>query len=522
MTTQAQPHVSQEMTGPRSRWRTIAGIGLLLILFGVVFLYRLDQVPAPWHDEATYLQVAENYAENGVYASFSSEGDRYTGPIISIGPTVILPIALVYRLFGVSIIGARLVMAAYALLALLMLYGLTAALGDRRLALLAVLLAVFSYGLNLPYYARNVTGEVPALCFTFGALWLWLQRGKRRLSTLVAVGVLFGLGCITKNQFALVICPGLLAAWLLELGWYRRRGSLHFVIPGAITGLVFAAWTVYVLYLHDAGVRDVAVDLASLGEAAANGFLILDPSVFGSNLWYLMGGWHFSGIFLVVLLFGFILGLRRDEAGQRWGTLTAFALIGLAMFTTSIGWERFAVPALALAVPLFARLVFELTRDWHTDWRALVSRLRHASPSTADMAALAGIVLLAGTVIPAAFREAYHVIKRANDAPYRVADYIEEEIPPDALIETWEMELSVLTDHTFHHPPQIVEAYAIEQWHFAGPPASSRYAFQDVVNPDYVIVGDFGKWSTLYPPEHLTGYTLIQTIGEYDIYQRTN
>jgi hypothetical protein len=404
---------------------------------------------------------------------------------------------------------------------LVTLYALATTFGDHRLALLTATVAVFNRGLDLPYYARNVNGEIPALFFTFAALWLWLRDGKRRPTTLAGVGILFGLACVTKNQLASFICIALLLAWLLELVWYRQRGSLHFIIPGIITGVIYFAWTVYICYFHDAAVRDVSADLAALQEAGAKVFFVLDPPINSNNIFKLMSGSNYSGVFLPVVAFGLLLSLKRDEAGQRWGILSLFLLLSLGMFITSIGWPRFAVPPLAFATLVFARLVYDLTDGLRIDVRELFDRLRR-KPVAADVAALVGVMLVLGTVALPVLREAYHAVKVNDNAPYRVADYIEANIPEDALIETWEEELAVLTNHTIHYPPQIVEAHSIEWLFFGGTPASSRYDFRDYVDPEYVIVGKFGKWGEVYPPEHLTDYTLIHSIEDYDIYQRAD
>ncbi|MEZ4638895.1 MAG: hypothetical protein R2856_28705 [Caldilineaceae bacterium] len=45
----------------------------------------------------------------GVYADYSSEGLRHFGPTIGVGPTVMLPIAAAFELFGIGLMQARLV-----------------------------------------------------------------------------------------------------------------------------------------------------------------------------------------------------------------------------------------------------------------------------------------------------------------------------------------------------------------------------------------------------------------------------
>ncbi len=67
-------------------------ISLLLLFF--VF-YNLTAYPRPWFDEGSHLHVPKTFVRFGVYADYSSEGFRYYGPTIGVGPTVMLPLALV-------------------------------------------------------------------------------------------------------------------------------------------------------------------------------------------------------------------------------------------------------------------------------------------------------------------------------------------------------------------------------------------------------------------------------------------
>src|SRR5579863_2404719 len=86
---------------------------VVVVLF--VATYHLDRYPVTWFDEGSHLHVPQDLVWYGVYADRSSEGFRYFGPTIGVGPTVMLPIALVFRLAGVGLLQARLVVAVYAM-----------------------------------------------------------------------------------------------------------------------------------------------------------------------------------------------------------------------------------------------------------------------------------------------------------------------------------------------------------------------------------------------------------------------
>src|SRR5262245_22025064 len=128
---------------PKARVLTLTRIvltGLVVALTLFLMLYRLTDYPTPWYDEGSHLHVAKNIALHGVYADSSSEGYRAFGPAVGVGPTIMLPIAALFKLVGISIPLARLVIVAYSLLTLLFVYIITLRFVSWPYALLAVLL----------------------------------------------------------------------------------------------------------------------------------------------------------------------------------------------------------------------------------------------------------------------------------------------------------------------------------------------------------------------------------------------
>lgn len=103
--------------------------GILLVYF-LVF-HNLTRFPAPWFDSGSHLHVPKTLVKYGVYADISSEGFRYYGPTIGVGPTVMLPIAAAFKLFGIGLLQARLVMALYLLAAIYAFYRLVEHLGGK-------------------------------------------------------------------------------------------------------------------------------------------------------------------------------------------------------------------------------------------------------------------------------------------------------------------------------------------------------------------------------------------------------
>src|SRR5262249_46373815 len=145
MSSEVQTQNANQGTRVRGQYWPKYILGCLILAYIAFSLfYRLDQYPKPHYDEGAYLKVAKNYAVHGIYADYSEDRLSYLGPVVSVGATLILPIALLYKIFGVSILLGRIVVVAYVCLLLMMLFALTVKLLDRRSATLTVLFALIS------------------------------------------------------------------------------------------------------------------------------------------------------------------------------------------------------------------------------------------------------------------------------------------------------------------------------------------------------------------------------------------
>ena len=208
---------------------------VVIVLF--LALYNLTDYPLTWFDEGSHLHVPKTLVRFGVYADYSSEGFRYYGPTLGVGPTVMLPIAGAFWFFGIGLLQARLVMALYLLAALYAIYRLGHVLGGSRLAWVAVVLLATSRGASVLMWGRQVLGEVPGLFFLAAGLWLWFARWERAgWQRLVLVGLLLGLAIVTKYQYLLFLAPTLAFAWLANLVYYRTAPQRVFILPGLVAG----------------------------------------------------------------------------------------------------------------------------------------------------------------------------------------------------------------------------------------------------------------------------------------------
>ncbi|MCC7369111.1 MAG: glycosyltransferase family 39 protein [Chloroflexi bacterium] len=505
---QARPRVTDTL------WRYAGGLLLFCAVGGiaVLSLFNLERYPVTWFDEGSHLHVPKTLVVDGVYADRSAEGYRFFGPTTGVGPTVLLPIAGVFKLAGIGLVQARLVMVAYLLLALAAFGALARYLYGWRIAALALALLVSMPGINLLYLGRQVLGEVPALAFLSLALLTWsrsVEAGARELRCLLLACVAFGLTALTKNQFALILVPTLLLLWAVDRLYYRALSWRQTVLPlAAVFGGAGLCQLTPLLPLL--GTDELGRTLALARDASAGAIFVFVPQRIFSSLKFLFSAENAGFWVLPSLLYGLAFVRRDTSRVLPHAFLMLFAVCGLTWFAFgSIGWPRYAFPALALTTLLSARLIADVLRPLFDRVGNLRTRLR-------------AIAVLAVVVIPIGMglaETARSVVTARDDSPQRMAAFLNETVPQETIVETWEPEMGFLSDHAFHYPPSGWLDRAVRaKW--LGGSAQQEYDPMQVSSPEYLLVGRFGKYTDAYRAFiHHTRPELIRSIGDYDLYR---
>lgn len=491
-------------------------VGALVMLAFV----NLADYPKLWFDEGIHLHVPKAIVKFGVYADYNSEGFQYYGPTMSVGPTVMLPVALALRLGGIGIWQARLVMAFYLLAAIVAFFVLARRIGGARCGWVATLLLVSSPGLDLVWLGRQLLGEVPGLLFLLLGLILWLdERGRPSAWRLAAVGLLFGLAVVTKYQFLIPLGPGLLLAWAADRFHYRRLAPAVFLVPLIVTIACFAVWqAIGIVYL---GPSMASENLRLMGTAAAGAAWTFSVEHVRRAGAYLVSFPLYASLLLPALAYSLFRATDRDRRSQAWTTVLCLILPGLAWYlAASIGWPRYAFSAAAIAALPVARFLGDLTDGFRWPGMPGVPSDRPAAAHAPALALTAWLWLFAA-VVPGLVMVGDRVLRPPANAGRAMAAYLEERVPHTALIETWEPEMGFLTDHRYRYPPPALLIDAVAFIWTAGPPLSARYDFMREKSPDYVLEGEFARWVQLYPAARLNErYRLTKEIGAYRLYQR--
>jgi hypothetical protein len=495
----------------------------LLWLLGVSLVYffvfhNLTRYPVPWFDEGSHLHVPKTLVRYGVYADISSEGFRYYGPTIGVGPTVMLPVAAMFKLFGVGLFQARLVMALYLLAALYTFYCLVAHLSGKWVAWLALALVISSRSVLFLEYGRQLLGEVPGLFFLTLALYLWLSKwNEKDWKHLSFVGLLFGLAMVTKYQYLLFLAPMLVISWLLDIFYYKSSSHRNFLIPGIIAAGSFGIWQVITLqYLGPATAMENLALLRASAEGAAFNFNLAQLA---ANLGTLTTRAVYLEALFPALIYGFFVSIPRSREGQKSSII--FLLVGLNLVwfvVASIGWLRYAFLGLTFSSLFIARMFSDITGGFKFDWNlghfGSLFQVKNAYRFAVTL------WLLAIIMIPMA-KNVYEIASPGPDYAKQMADFLQANVPQSAIIETWDPEMGFLTDHNYHYPPNALLAKAVDKVYYGGEPVQGHYDFVQTEKPEYLLLGEFSKWTEIYPYDLIESeYELVQSFGVYDLYQR--
>lgn len=511
-----------------TQWALAAG-ATLFVLF--LFLYNLTDYPKTWFDEGSHLHVPKALVTMGVYADYSSEGLRHYGPTIGVGPTVMLPIAGAFQLFGVGMLQARLVMVLYLAAATALMFLLARHLLGTRAAIVATALLLLMPAVSLVEYGRQVLGEVPGLAFMAGGFLLWFVRWRRaRWWELILVGVLLGLSVVTKYQYLLVLGATLLLAWGMNLLWFKLPQRL-FLIPGIVTAAIFGGWQFFTLvYL---GPATIGENLASLREFTAGAAAVFSLDLMLRSLGELFSAKSFLWMLFPALAYCAWWLLRPQQAAsihrtsplapaekrQQLAILYLLVVINLLWYiVASVSWLRYAFVGLAFSAIFVALTFSELTVNFS------VTRLWAAARGGQRLTGYGGLallILLVAMIVAPGARLSWRIAAAPPDDSAQMAQVMNVTVPLDALVETWEPQMGFLTDHRYHYPPQLLLNRTVRQVWLGETPVSDLYDFTEL-SPAYVLIGEFARWVDVYPVERLqaSGYELVETLGQFDLYQR--
>jgi 4-amino-4-deoxy-L-arabinose transferase-like glycosyltransferase len=464
--------------------------------------WHFKTVPVTWYDEGINLQAARTLARTGQYGLVYAQDVRLFDLQLTTGPTVIAPIALVFKMFGVGLAQGRVVMVGYTVLAALGLYRLGRLLYGTSVAALAVLVLCATDRAS-PGVTRDVVGEVAALAFFFwGAALFVTARATGGTIRYVGAGLLFGLAILTKGQFGLLL-PALVTVWLVTRGRpgdFRGR-NLLLMLTLAMTSP--ALWQLYQMVdLGGAGFMD---HLRGLSAASSVSATVLPFSNMSTGIRSLVSSsWAVLGLAGLAYVWLAAIGPGWRKAPAERLLLPTFASAWLVWYLSlSVGYDRYTIPLIATCALFAAALFCDLIRRFgvaanlkrRSAWHVLV-----ADP------ALSGLLLIpAALIVSGITLQLMNLRRPPESAAQEIAGLITRDVEPRATTESFEWQLDVLTERPFHHPPPFVPAIPYD--------VSATTTF--------LVDGPMSKTWALYSSELKEhNYRLVASAGPYDLYQR--
>jgi 4-amino-4-deoxy-L-arabinose transferase-like glycosyltransferase len=489
------------------------GLWVALLLGTVITwasFYNLANYPDLWWDEAIFSETAANVVQHGRYA-FTVQSPNQLSDFdfrISVGPAVILPVALSYRLLGVGLVQGRLVAGFYLVFVFLALFLVSRRLFGPAAAFLAVFLALM--GTDVVHWGRSVLGDVPALGLFLFATWLIIRSLEEDSPACLFLGGLFlGLAFDAKEFYGMTFIPPLAAlAWQSWRDWRTlARKVLLYILGVSVPLLSYLAFKAVILGGLMPAVLHFLRQKALLRHEFFTPFTV--GRVYIESFRYLLT----NPLYLAGTL-GSVWLWRTGRLTLSRVLWLAYFLLWSLVYLTAIFWPRFALPALVLATPLAAYLLCRV-------WARLTAGL---TPNPLKLATAGLLVASFFWFLPITGLDYMKsVAQYQKNSPNRLVAYLHRYVPPRALIETPEYELVFLDDeHHIHTMPSYFIIQSGEKGVELLNPRHNPYNFNQT-KADVLVLGYFGKsiFAQIYPPALVAKYwQKVAQLDYYDIYVR--
>lgn len=312
-------------------------------------------------DEFQHLQEPKNFVTFNLFATYYDGTFRVLDPLISVGPTLLLPIGVLFKIFGVNFFIARIYMGLIFLFyVLLFLYISNKLWGQRTMFLLSLILLCIPHFFD---YSLHVLGEIPAmLFFLIGILFFNKFQSNDLIRYLIISAICFALAIITKNIYVLLF-PAI--GFLAIYRYSKKKNYLNILIL-----LIMTIITLFINMLIDvyySGINTYKSNLSilitsygQLGGAIGDNLLLskiylLTPKISileaesGLNRYVIL-------IIILIILFGFLIYLQRHNLRLTEFFFFSFAMIYVAWWflISTLPWYRHLFPAILLSTPLVA------------------------------------------------------------------------------------------------------------------------------------------------------------------------
>lgn len=465
----------------------------VLVIFVGFVVYGFPDSPSSWFDEGINLGIARTAVEDGVYSLKIAPGQfvEQRPLLITTNYPLLGFIILSFKLFGVGLAQAKVVMIIFLSLFLFVAYILTKRFFNNQLLAIIGLALVVTF---LPFYGNGLSGGIGEVVGLFYFLvGLILIESERPLQVFLA-GLFFGLCAATKTIYLSVI----FAVGVGEIFQaFRNRGFpwLRWLLLGVgiFVPILVLFWTLIPGSGH-------TYDLHKLLTFYQNPYHTSRAIIFINfkKFFTEQTPIHFSILFVIFLVNTFLSRKNYKQISMRL-ILLVFMTVNLAWFLETPGWYRYFFPAHLLAILFFSGEIFQLCE------RTTISFIRKYG---------AAIVLL-----PLLIFQTTHLIKERSSTLY----YNPE---PRILATSLKLQFK-LTDRVLiiDHPELtfLLDLPNVYQWIHLNPYITiGRNLLAESILPEYIVSNDPAVVTYLNPFKPLLekNYSLMQRDGPYFIYKK--
>ncbi len=496
-------------------------------IFGTLFLLLIGlwnlSAPPPWWDEGWTLSVARNLTERGLYGRLLD--GQPAPPGLEASFVVTGPVSIIMRIFGVGLWQGRIFGVCCTVTAIILIWWLTDRLYNRPIAIGAVaaaLLLSMHPQLHILIQGRQVLGEAPMFAYLLAGYACLLLALQRQAAWVVPALLCFALARLAKSQ----AWPFLSVALVLPLvaAVFMRRWRIAAIFVVALSGSFFVAQQMSSLFWLMMGSAVVPGWMESQGLLDVTGIVLR-----GFNRQYaLLTALTFGLPTLLGLLYGAWSFVRRpatwmDDASTGMLRLSLLALAGGWFgwyLLLSVGVPRYMFPPVFLGSIFVSAFLYVITGHFSFAYslRQSIAAISLRSRNRQSFGALLALLLISAS-LPLTALAIQRFYFADDDSAARVAHFFNTQTPADTLIETYESELHFMLDQPYHYPPDQIHV-ELNRRGLLHEDIAIDYDPM-AADPDYLVVGVFGRGNDLYKPTIQSGaFALSFTDGDYEVYER--
>jgi hypothetical protein len=407
------------------------------------------------------------------------------------------------------------VIAVYFIFSLVLFIAISRTLYGKTAARISIFLLLALPEEGFIFYGRQILGNMPAFAYFLAGCYFFLKLiDQKQIKYAFLAGLFWGLGMITKGQY-MILLPVLALVAIADLLYYQRVGWKSILAIASMIFLCLSIWQVvqYILV----GAENYQSHLDAIASSAKVTILAFEPQRIPGSAWYLLR----SG-FLIVVATCLLVALkdirRKDVVGAFSFFLGVFVLSWLIWYLfASVGWKRYAFEMFSAATLMSGVFI-----------QRVLGYLMNRPPQNIQTPRLLSLSkILSSLFLVVAFiwstvgfvNQVRHLFTYRDLTAFQFANYLVENIPDGAVVESWEWEIDPLAPNlTYHHPANSWVDAKTAEIQF-GETLTNSYELP-IASPDYLIDGPFSKMTGLYAPLIQDRCCrLLVRIGNYDLYK---